>query len=166
MNIVAWGKVPQSLRSNFSKNVTDELTKFPADWPEVEFLAVAGFFGYQKNYIRDAPTDCYNYATMAVALVAPPSRGTVTISSANTNDQPVINPTGSPILRIRQWRHCYIKACPVVFCNPGDAANRYRTGILPWIASADRRRDLRSHQEKLQHSVPWFRHLGDGKGQK
>ena len=53
---------------------------------------MGAFFGFQNNYIRDAPADGFNYATMAMGIVAPLSRGTISISSADTNDQPLINP--------------------------------------------------------------------------
>lgn len=92
MNVTAWEKVPRNLRANFSKSTLADLATFPADWPEVEWLNVAGFFGYQDNFVRDGPTDGYNYATMAMALVAPMSRGNISISSADMNDQPLINP--------------------------------------------------------------------------
>lgn len=53
---------------------------------------MSGVLGYQQNYIRDAPTDGYNYATVSVALVAPLSRGTVDITSADATDPPLIDP--------------------------------------------------------------------------
>lgn len=53
---------------------------------------MSGFLGYQQNYQRDAPTDGYNYATVSTALVAPSSRGTIDISSADMADAPLINP--------------------------------------------------------------------------
>ncbi len=39
-----------------------------------------------------APTDGYQYASLAAALSAPISRGNVSISSSDTADQPLINP--------------------------------------------------------------------------
>lgn len=88
----AWEKIPSSLRSNFSKTAKEALSKFPADWPEVEYLVTSAFFGYQQNFIQDAPTDGYQYSTMAVALITPLSRGTIDISSPNMTDPPLINP--------------------------------------------------------------------------
>ena len=91
-SFTGWEKIPQSLRANFSANAIEDLSKLPSDWPEIEFLNTGGFFGYQQNFIRDAPADGYNYATIATALVAPLSRGTVDIASADTSDLPLINP--------------------------------------------------------------------------
>ena len=51
---------------------------------------MGGFLGYQENGAQ--PTDGYNYATVAIALQAPQSRGSVSISSADTSDAPVIDP--------------------------------------------------------------------------
>ena len=51
-----------------------------------------GYFGFQDNFVRGDPGDGYNYATVALALVAPLSRGTVDISSNDIADQPIIDP--------------------------------------------------------------------------
>lgn len=88
----AYEKVPASLRRNFSNRTLQDLATFPQDWPEIEYFSVGAYFGYQENYMTGAPTDSYQYATLAVALVAPLSRGNISISSADTSDQPLINP--------------------------------------------------------------------------
>lgn len=53
---------------------------------------MSAYFGLQENYITGAPHDTNQYATLIAALVAPLSRGNVSISSADTADQPLINP--------------------------------------------------------------------------
>jgi GMC oxidoreductase len=53
---------------------------------------VAGFLGDNQNFATGAPTDAYNYLSVVAALVAPLSRGTISISSADTKDQPLIDP--------------------------------------------------------------------------
>jgi choline dehydrogenase len=53
---------------------------------------MGGELGFQQNYIRDAPPDAYNYGTVSTALVAPLSRGTIDITSADMADPPLINP--------------------------------------------------------------------------
>ena len=53
---------------------------------------MTGYLGYQQNYNRDAPKDGHQYTSVSAALVAPQSRGTVSISSSDTADPPVINP--------------------------------------------------------------------------
>jgi len=53
---------------------------------------MSGFLGYQENFIRDSPTDGYNYATVSIALVAPFSRGTIDIVSDDMKDAPLIDP--------------------------------------------------------------------------
>lgn len=58
----------------------------------MEYLSVAGFMGDNQNYATGGPTDSYNYATIVAALIAPLSRGTVSISSANMADPPLIDP--------------------------------------------------------------------------
>ena len=80
------------MRQTFDNSTERDLKEFPEDWPEVEYLSVGAYFGYQQNYITGAPTDDYQYATLAVSLLAPISRGNVSISSPHTSDQPIINP--------------------------------------------------------------------------
>jgi choline dehydrogenase-like flavoprotein len=36
VDFLAWEKIPQSLRSNFSQKTKDDLARFPSDWPEAE----------------------------------------------------------------------------------------------------------------------------------
>ena len=48
--------------------------------------------GDQEDPKRDAPQDGYNHATLMMSLMAPFSKGNLSISSANMKDQPVINP--------------------------------------------------------------------------
>lgn len=91
-DFLAWEKIPQNLRSGFSSSVNTSLAAFPADWPEVEYISRAGYSGYQENDLREGPKDGNSYASVSAALVAPLSRGTVGISSADTADPPVINP--------------------------------------------------------------------------
>lgn len=90
--MAAWEKIPKKDRVSFSKSTLADLAKFPADWPEVEFLHQAAYLGLRRNPIRDAPKDGYQYASAAAALVAPLSRGTIDISSPDAADPPLINP--------------------------------------------------------------------------
>ena len=58
----------------------------------MEYLAVAGYYGYSRNRIRDRPVDGFQYASVVLSLVAPLSRGTIDIASADAADPPLINP--------------------------------------------------------------------------
>ncbi|KAA8647953.1 GMC family oxidoreductase [Aspergillus tanneri] len=92
-DLLAWEKVPEPMRSDWLSDETLQvLAEYPTDWPEVEFLTMGAYFGYQKNYIRDNPRDGYNYASLAVSLCTPRSRGNVSISSADAAEPPLINP--------------------------------------------------------------------------
>ncbi|KAI4115737.1 MAG: hypothetical protein LQ338_007817, partial [Usnochroma carphineum] len=59
---------------------------------QLELLPVNAALGYNRNYQTEDPLDGYNYATLATSLVAPLSRGTMAIPSANPADPPVIDP--------------------------------------------------------------------------
>lgn len=91
-DVFAWEKVPQRLRSQLSNHTLAALASYPSDWPEVEYISLSAYLGYQQNPAKGDPHDGYNYASLAVALSAPRSKGNLTISSADTAAQPVINP--------------------------------------------------------------------------
>lgn len=91
-DVLAWEKVPQNLRSSFSNATLAKLATFPPDWPEVEYLSLGAYLGFQRNLATGDPNDGYNYASLAVAIVAPLSRGNLTISSADAAVPAVINP--------------------------------------------------------------------------
>ena len=82
---LGWEKLPEPYRSELpieSQAVLDNT--FPADWPELEWLPGSMNIGPQ--------TVPYQGAAMVTALVAPLSRGNVTISSPSMADDPVISP--------------------------------------------------------------------------
>lgn len=85
-----WEKVPAHLRANFTANTTTSLEQFPSDWPEVELLMESGYWTDHDGL--QPPLSAGNMASVAVAIVAPLSRGNVTISSANMADPPIISP--------------------------------------------------------------------------
>lgn len=87
-----WEKLPEPYRSKISESSRNELAKkFPADWPELEYLPSSGYSGFRQNNSLD-PVDGYNYAFLNAAIVSPLSRGSVTIQSANMSTPPLINP--------------------------------------------------------------------------
>ncbi|KAE9383461.1 glucose-methanol-choline oxidoreductase [Gymnopus androsaceus JB14] len=90
-DFVAWEKVPFDLRQNFSQSVLQDLEFFPSDWPEVEYLMIPGFFGNFSAPDVDQPSTG-SYGTVLSGVVAPLSRGNVTIASADMDDLPIVNP--------------------------------------------------------------------------
>lgn len=88
----AFEKLPSRLRSGLPPSARASLANLPADWPEIEYLSINAHLGYQENPQANQPNDGYNYASVAIALEAPLSRGTIGISSADTADPPIINP--------------------------------------------------------------------------
>ncbi|KAH8658209.1 hypothetical protein BX600DRAFT_482625 [Xylariales sp. PMI_506] len=89
---LGWEKVPDDMRANFTDDVRAALAQFPEDWPEIEYIAGAGYVGDFSNLLTTQPKDGYQYATLLSALVAPLSRGNVTLASASADDLPIINP--------------------------------------------------------------------------
>lgn len=74
-----WEKIPSPYRGNLSDASIAALGTFPDDWPELEWLPISAYLGYQTNRQAEDPRDGYNYATINPGLVAPLSRGNITI---------------------------------------------------------------------------------------
>jgi len=81
-DFVAWEKLPN--RTALGSQAQQDLAQFPADWPELEFI-VGDASGVN-------PTDTADYASMIAGLVAPLSRGFVTINSSDTSVLPIFSP--------------------------------------------------------------------------
>lgn len=83
-NATGWSKVPAKYRGDLSNTSLSDLSQFPSDWPELEILPIAGAL---------APVnDTFNYASFTIGVIAPISRGNVSINSTNTDDPPLISP--------------------------------------------------------------------------
>lgn len=89
---IGWEKMPEKYRSKWSNATLESLEWFPDDWPEVEHISGNGYIGDFNWPAVDRPRDLKSYATDLGAMVAPLSRGNVTISSRSTLLQPRINP--------------------------------------------------------------------------
>ena len=91
-DVLAWEKIPSSLRQNWSNKTKTALAAYPADWPEVEYISISAYLGDMQDLRYPGPLDGFNYAALAAALVAPQSRGNITITSTDTSVAPLINP--------------------------------------------------------------------------
>lgn len=77
---LAFEKLPSSYRRSLSKRTRDLLATLPADWPEIEWIT-GGFLNGQGG----------TTGSLSPAILAPFSRGNVTISSAKMTDSPVFD---------------------------------------------------------------------------
>lgn len=91
-SILGFEKIPARYRAKFTAATKSKLSSFSKDWPEVEYLVEDTFDGYTNNKTGETFADPYQYATITAILVAPLSRGNVTIASADPAVPPVINP--------------------------------------------------------------------------
>ncbi|ETN44713.1 uncharacterized protein HMPREF1541_10383 [Cyphellophora europaea CBS 101466] len=82
-DFVAWEKLPAAFRANLSDQAGDDLASFPSDWPELEFII---------GDAQAADGNLNSYASVIGGLVAPMSRGFVSISSPDTSDLPIFDP--------------------------------------------------------------------------
>ncbi|KAF9892861.1 hypothetical protein FE257_000450 [Aspergillus nanangensis] len=87
-----WEKLPEPYHSRLSRRAHESLSRFPNDWPEIEWLTIGAFNGYGLNKQTADPKDGHNYGTISSALVAPLSRGTVSLAGPDMNTLPAIDP--------------------------------------------------------------------------
>ncbi|KAK7183471.1 hypothetical protein DPSP01_010576 [Paraphaeosphaeria sporulosa] len=92
VEFLGWEKLPDKYRQNFTQATRDALNWFADDWPEVEHISGNGYIGDFAFPVLQQPLDGKQYATNLGALVAPLSRGNVTIKSADALVPPSINP--------------------------------------------------------------------------
>ena len=87
--VLGFEKLPVDIRNNLSVATQAALNnRFSIDWPDLEWLPISAFVGNQT----EDPRDGYNYAAMGTVLVAPLSRGSVSINSTTMADPPLIDP--------------------------------------------------------------------------
>lgn len=79
---------PHLLQNSTIASLNEE---FPADWPDAEFIAQDVWTSF-SNVDFELVENENDYASLIVALVAPFSRGNLTISSVDATVPPVINP--------------------------------------------------------------------------
>ncbi len=89
-DILAFEKLPAPYRSKLSNVTLHGLQQFASDWPELEYFLNSAYAGPQAGYLGSP--DSLDYGSLYVGLVAPFSRGNVTIQSADMADKPIINP--------------------------------------------------------------------------
>ncbi|KAK7966208.1 uncharacterized protein PG986_000485 [Apiospora aurea] len=92
VEFIGWEKLPAKYRDTFSPESLEALKQFPDDWPEVEHISGNGFIGDFAFPALQQPLDGKQYATNLGAMVAPLSRGNVTLRSASTRDLPLVSP--------------------------------------------------------------------------
>lgn len=108
---IAFEKIPAKLRSNFSSTAKSALDWFPSDWPEVEYVAGSS-----------AGTNGTSMGLCTALLVAPVSRGNVTLASSDFRVQPTINMGWLSHTADREVAVAAIKRCREAFTSPDVAS--------------------------------------------
>ncbi|KAH7413985.1 hypothetical protein DE146DRAFT_731532 [Phaeosphaeria sp. MPI-PUGE-AT-0046c] len=93
-DILGWEKLSKLVgyRNKFSQTTLDALETFPDDWPEVEYIAADAYAGNFRFPLAQQPLNGKKYVSILGALVAPLSRGNITLKSANPLAAPAIDP--------------------------------------------------------------------------
>lgn len=84
LDLGAWDVLPD--RTNLSQSTQEELSAFPSDWPLIENSVTS------SSRVLTASDSAQQYGTIGCILIAPISRGNMTIQSASNLDPPIINP--------------------------------------------------------------------------
>lgn len=92
VELLGWEKLPSDYRGNLSEATLEALAWFPDDWPELEHISGNGYIGNFAFPVLQQPLDGKQYATNLGAMVAPLSRGNVTITTKDAGNLPSINP--------------------------------------------------------------------------
>ncbi|KAG4255844.1 hypothetical protein FPRO03_04792 [Fusarium proliferatum] len=92
VELLGWEKAPEKYRSKFSNETLRDLATFPDDWPEMEIIPLNVYSEDWSFPILQQPTDGKKYTSLNGALVAPLSRGNITLRTNSTTDAPLINP--------------------------------------------------------------------------
>ena len=91
--VLGFEKLPPDLRANLKSSTKEDFdAAFPKDWPEIEYLMVDAWSGPQQDSILGAPRDGASYITISAGLLAPFSRGNVSLNSTDTAVNPIISP--------------------------------------------------------------------------
>ncbi|KAI0119748.1 choline dehydrogenase [Daldinia grandis] len=86
---VAFEKIPRHL---ISEDISAKISQLPDSWPDMEYISMDSYSGDFSSPLFNAPNDGYNYASILVSPCAPLSRGSVTITSSDTADLPLVDP--------------------------------------------------------------------------
>ena len=115
IRVVAFEKLPTGAVSNSTRKDLD--STYGSDWPDIEILSLDAFTGHLNDFLFGAP-DVKNYTAVCIALVAPFSRGNVSINSSDTSVHPIVNPAWLTDPRDREVAVAGFKRARAIFENP------------------------------------------------
>ncbi|MCO5566001.1 hypothetical protein L7F22_019676 [Adiantum nelumboides] len=91
-DMLAWERINPATLVSIGAS---KLLTYPSDWPFLEAFSAPGAVGDFGNLLAtnaEMGADGSRFSTILMALVAPQSRGTVTLASKDTSDLPIIDP--------------------------------------------------------------------------
>ncbi|KAL8726090.1 MAG: hypothetical protein Q9166_006927 [cf. Caloplaca sp. 2 TL-2023] len=109
---LAFEKLPKGAVTSRTRSDLD--ATFGLDWPDIELLSLDAYTGHLNDFLTGAP-DLKNYTAICIAIIAPFSRGNVSISSSDTNIHPVVNPNWLDDPRDREVAVAAFKRARAVF---------------------------------------------------
>lgn len=130
-DILGWEKLSKltSYRSKISSATLDALSDFPDDWPEVEYINADAYAGNFRFPILQQPLDGKKYVGILGAMVAPLSRGNVTLKSSNPLIKPAINPNWLSHPADQEVAIAWYRRMREVFATPDYASQLEKPGF-------------------------------------
>ena len=130
-DMLGWEKLSKlsSYRSNFSSETLDALADFPDDWPEVEYINADAYAGNFRFPILQQPLDGKMYVGILGAMVAPLSRGNVTLRSSNPLIKPAVNPNWLSHPADQEVAVAWYRRMREIFATPEYAAQLEKPGV-------------------------------------
>ena len=129
-DILGWEKLTKlpKYRDTFSAETLEAFDSWPADWPEVEYINADAYAGDFKFPILQQPLDGKKYVGILGAMVAPMSRGNVTITSSNPLIKPAVNPNYLSHPADRELAVAWYRRMREIFATPEYSAQLERPG--------------------------------------
>jgi choline dehydrogenase len=124
---LAFEKLPAGALSNETRSNLDDT--FGEDWPDIEIFTLDAYTGTLNDYLLGAPK-LDNFTAVSIALVAPFSRGTVSIESNNTEVHPLVDPNWLSDPRDQEVAIAGFKRARAVFQS--DAVKPILKGLEAW----------------------------------
>jgi choline dehydrogenase-like flavoprotein len=88
-DFLGWEKIPASLRPSLGTDALNDLAKYPADWPEVEYLSGSGYVGDWSSLLfdRTSPSPALPYSSLIkvtelIHMIQNPKTATNTLPSS------------------------------------------------------------------------------------
>lgn len=159
--LIAFEKMPNGTISESTRADIEEL--YGGDWPHIEYFHQDAYSATNDDYLLGAPRIA-NFTALSATVVAPFSRGTVSINSTDTRDHPVVNPNWLTDPRDMEVLIAGFKRVREIFASPAVAPVLIGDEVYPGAnitSDADIEDVIRRSADTVFHPASTCRMGGD-----